>query len=186
MDLRSTTGDLLMHRFVRRRSVLRAMSLALPLAMLAPVAFADQPGQHGAPGSQPSIAEAPDVADIFIGELEKRIIRSYYERHLVAYQQSPDWLDYKKKKGKKKHKGLPPGLAKKGTLPPGLAKQLARNGRLPPGLEYRSLPHDLIVELPPLQRGYKYVIVDDRVMLIKAASNLILDVLTVAALDLLD
>ena len=176
-----------MQCFTHRRSVLRAMSLALPLALLAPVAFADQPGQNGAPGSQPSVAEV-DAADIFIGELEKRLIRSYYERQLVSYQQSPEWHEYEKNKGKKKskHKGLPPGLAKKGTLPPGLAKQLARNGHLPPGLEYRALPHDLIVELPPLQPGYKYVILDDRVMLIKAASNLILDVLTVAALDLLD
>jgi hypothetical protein len=174
-----------MLRFVLRRSVLRAMSFALPLAMLAPAAFADQPGQNGAPGTQPTVAAAPDAVDIFIGELEQRIIRSYYDRQLVIYQQSPE---YKKNKGKKKHKhnGLPPGLAKKGTLPPGLAKQLARNGHLPPGLEYRSLPHDLIVELPPLQPGYRYVIADDRVMLIKAASNLILDVLTVAALDLLD
>ena len=172
-----------MQRFFHRRSVLRAMSVALPLAMLAPAALADQPGQHGAPGTP--VAEAPDAADIFIGELEKRIIRSYYERQLVVYQQSPQWHEHKKNK-KHKHKDLPPGLAKKGTLPPGLAKQLARNGHLPPGLEKRSLPHDLLVELPPLQPGYKYVIVDDRVMLIKAASNLILDVLTVAALDLLD
>ena len=177
-----------MQRFVHRRSILRAMSFALPLALLAPAALADQPGQNGAPGTQPSVAEAPDAVDIFIGELEKRIIRSYYERQLVTYQQSPEWHEYEKNKGKKKnkHKGLPPGLAKKGTLPPGLAKQLARNGHLPPGLEKRSLPDDLIVELPPLQHGYRYVIVDDRVMLIKAASNLILDVLTVAALDLLD
>ena len=188
MDLRTITGDPLMQRFIHRRSVLRAMSFALPLALLAPAALADQPGQNGAPGTQPAVAEAPDAADIFIGELEKRIIRSYYERQLVTYQQSPEWHEYEKNKGKKKnkHKGLPPGLAKKGTLPPGLAKQLARNGHLPPGLEKRSLPDDLIVELPPLQQGYRYVIVDDRVMLIKAASNLILDVLTVAALDLLD
>ena len=175
-----------MLRFVHRRSLLRAMSFALPLAMLAPAAIADQPGQNGAPGTQPTVAAAPDAVDIFIGELEQRIIRSYYDRQLVIYQQSPAWHEYKKNKGKKKHKDLPPGLAKKGTLPPGLAKQLARNGHLPPGLEYRSLPHDLIAELPPLQPGYRYVIADDRVMLIKAASNLILDVLTVAALDLLD
>jgi hypothetical protein len=173
-----------MLRLIHRRSVLRVMGFALPLAMLAPAARADQPGQNGAPGT--TVAEAPDAVDIFIGELEKRIIRSYYERQLVSYQQSPEWHDYQKSKGKKKHKDLPPGLAKKGTLPPGLAKQLARNGHLPPGLEKRSLPHDLLVELPPLQPGYKYVIVDDRVMLIRAASNLILDVLTVAALDLLD
>ncbi|HJT14140.1 MAG TPA: hypothetical protein VJ790_16090 [Dongiaceae bacterium] len=177
-----------MLRLVHRRSLLRAIGFALPLAMLAPAAIADQPGQNGAPGTKPTVAEAPDAVDIFIGELEQRIIRSYYERQLVTYRQSPEWHEYEKNKGKKKHKhkGLPPGLAKKGTLPPGLAKQLARNGHLPPGLEYRSLPHDLIVELPPLQHGYRYVIVDDRVMLIKAASNLILDVLTVAALDLLD
>lgn len=177
-----------MQRFVHRRFAFRTMGLALPLAILAPAAFADQPGQNGAPGSQPTVAEAPDAVDIFIGELEKRIIRSYYERQLVTYQQSPEWHEYEKNKGKKKnkHQGLPPGLAKKGALPPGLAKQLARNGHLPPGLEKRSLPDDLLVELPPLQPGYRYVIVDDRVMLIQAASNLILDVLTVAALDLLD
>lgn len=129
-------------------------------------------------------AESIDVGDIFIGELEKRLIASYYHRQLIAYQQSPE---YQKSKGKKnhKHKGLPPGLAKKGKLPPGIAKQLARNNHLPPGLEYRPLPHDLIVQIPPLQPGYIYRIVDNRVLLIRAASNLILDVLTVAALDVL-
>jgi hypothetical protein len=41
------------------------------------------------------------------------------------------------------------------------------------------------VQMPPLQPGYIYRIVDDRVLLIRAASNVILDVLTVAALDVL-
>ena len=177
-----------MQRFLHRRSVLRALGMSLPLALLSRATWADEPGQHGAPGMQPALAEAPDAAEIFIGELEKRIIASYYQRHLHAYQQSPEWHEYKKDKGKKKgkHKRLPPGIAKKGTLPPGIAKQLARNGHLPPGLDYQPLPHDLVVQLPPLQPGYRYVIVDDRVMLIQAASNLILDVLTVAALELLD
>jgi hypothetical protein len=136
------------------------------------------------PGTGAVQADSADVGDIFIGELEKRLIASYYRRQLVVYQQSPE---YQKGKGKKhhKHKGLPPGLAKKGKLPPGIAKQLARNNHLPPGLEYRPLPHDLIVQMPPLRPGYMYRIVDDRVLLIKAASNLILDVLTVAALDVL-
>jgi hypothetical protein len=176
---------MLMQRLTHRRSVLCAIGIALPIALLSSASWADQPGQNGAPGTQPQTAESPTVGEIFIGELEKRIIGDYYQRHLVDWQQSPDGRDYNKHKNNK-HKGLPPGLAKKGTLPPGLAKQLARNGHLPPGLEKRSLPHDLVVELPPLQPDYKYVIVDDRVMLIKAASNLILDVLTVAALDLLD
>ncbi len=183
-----TTGDLLMQRFIQRRSVLRALGLTLPLALLSHAAWADEPGQRGAPGAQPALAEAPDAADIFIGALENRIIASYYQRHLYAYQQSPEWHEYKKNKGKnkKKNKGLPPGIAKKGTLPPGIAKQLARNGHLPPGLDYQPLPHDLVVQLPPLQPGHQYRIVDNRVLLIQAASNLILDVLTVAALEALD
>jgi len=130
-------------------------------------------------------ALAQDAVDIFIGELEKRIMRDYYERHLREWEDSDEGRAYKKNKSKK-HKGLPPGLAKKGTLPPGLAKQLARNGHLPPGLEYRGLPQELMRQLPPLDARYGYVIVDNRVMLIQRASNLILDVLEVAAIELLN
>jgi len=47
--------------------------------------------------------------------------------------------------------GLPPGLAKRGDLPPGLEKQLRRNGKLPPGLEKKlvAFPPDVEVRLPP-------------------------------------
>lgn len=162
-----------MAALINRRVFLLAAGPALMLAV------ALRPGE--------TQAESPSVADIFIGELEKRLISSYYQRNLVAYWQSPEYQEYQRGNGKKKQKrkALPPGLAKKGQLPPGIAKQLARNNRLPPGLEYRPLPPDLIAELPPLPSGYRYRIVDDRVLLIKAASNLILDVLTVAALDAL-
>ncbi|MGH6894798.1 MAG: hypothetical protein ACREEP_21345 [Dongiaceae bacterium] len=168
-----------MLRLLDRRSVLQAMGLTMSFALCAGTALADQPGANGAPG-----AESPDVADIFIGELEKRILRDYYQRHLYAWEQSSEGREYKKHKNK--HNGLPPGLAKKGTLPPGLAKQLARKGHLPPGLEYHALPANLLVQLPPLQPAYRYVIVDNKVLLIQAASNLILDVLEVAALELLN
>jgi hypothetical protein len=39
-----------------------------------------------------------------------------------------------------KHRGLPPGLAKRESLPPGLARQLHERGRLPPGLQKRLTP----------------------------------------------
>jgi hypothetical protein len=132
-----------------------------------------------------SRAQAQDAVDIFIGELEKRLMRDYYERQLRSWEDSDEGRAYQKGK-KKKYKSLPPGLAKKGKLPPGLAKQLARNGHLPPGLEYRGLPQDLMVQLPPLDPHYGYVIVDNRVLLIQRASNLILDVLEVAAIELLN
>jgi hypothetical protein len=41
------------------------------------------------------------------------------------------------KGGKHHHGGLPPGLAKRESLPPGLAMQLRERGRLPPGLQKR-------------------------------------------------
>lgn len=174
-----------MTRLVHRRTVLRTAAAGLPFVLLPTVGWADQPGQHGAPGTQTSATQTPDVGDIFIGELEKRIIQDYYRRHLVAFEQSPEGRDYKKHKNKH-NGGLPPGLAKKGALPPGLAKQLARNGHLPPGLDYQPLPQDLIVQLPPLQQGYRYTIVDNKVLLVQAASNLILDALEVAALAILN
>lgn len=121
------------------------------------------------------------VATIVLSEVEKRVIGDYYRHQYTAWVESEAPGNGKNKK--KKHGHLPPGLAKKGTLPPGLAKQLARNGTLPPGLAKRGLPDDLMVQLAPRPAGYEFVLVDDRVMLIQAATNLILDVLVVAAAE---
>ncbi len=121
---------------------------------------------------------AAQVATIVLSEIERRVIGDYYRDRYVVWVESQS-----SGKGKKKRGNLPPGLAKKGTLPPGLAKQLARNGTLPPGLAKRALPDDLLVRLTPRPVGYELVLVDDRVLLIQAATNLILDVLVVAAAD---
>jgi hypothetical protein len=123
---------------------------------------------------------AAQVTTIILSEVEKRVIGDYYRHQYVAWVESEA---SGKGKNKKKHGHLPPGLAKKGTLPPGLAKQLARNGTLPPGLAKRGLPDDLMVRLAPRPAGYEFILVDDRVMLIQAATNLILDVLVVAAAE---
>ena len=129
-----------------------------------------------AAGSRQAFAEA-SITDVVLTEIERRLIASYYQDH---YDQ------FEREGGKNKHKSLPSGLAKRGTLPPGLQKQLVRNGTLPPGLEWRSLPADLQVQLPHRPADQRLVILDDRVMLIQAATNLILDVLTVAAVDAID
>jgi hypothetical protein len=138
--------------------------------------------------SEPGAA-GPNIGAIVIDTVAQRILRDYYQRNAQAWvvaHPDEDWSDSgsgKKDKHKnKQHKPLPPGIAKKGALPPGLAKQLVRNGHLPPGLEYRDLPPDLIVQLPPLAPDYRYVIADDRVMLIRAATNVILDILQVPGL----
>jgi hypothetical protein len=138
------------------------------------------------PGATPPATDEPSVADIVIGEIERRVIRDYYQRHYDDWEREQGGNKHKNKKNKGNDKGLPPGLAKRGELPPGLAKQLQRNGHLPPGLEKRDLPPDLLTRLPALDPAYRYVIADNKVMLIRRATNLILDTLTVAAVDLLD
>lgn len=145
---------------------------------------------HETPGPNafPSVGiyatvQADDIGKIVIDEIERRLIRSFYQ------SEYDNWVHVHGKsngKNKGKVKSMPPGLAKRGELPPGLAKQLVRNGTLPPGLQGRDLPPDLLRQLPPLHPNYRYVIADNKVMLIRRATNVILDILTVAAIDLLD
>ena len=91
---------------------------------------------------------------------ERKIIYEYYHRG------SPS-------------KGLPPGLAKKGKLPPGLQKHLDKNGKLPPGLQKRlePLPPDLEVRLPRLPDYWERVILQEHVVLIDRRTQRILDII---------
>jgi hypothetical protein len=150
---------------------------------IVPAAAQSEPG-----AAQPA---GPSVADIVIDEAARHVLRNYYERNADAWVIAhPDDEDEdgnggnnkKNKKNKNKHKDIPPGIAKKGSLPPGIYKQLVRNGQIPPDVRYHPLPPDLIVQLPPLAPAYQYVIVDDRVLLIQAATRAIMDVLQVPAL----
>jgi Ni/Co efflux regulator RcnB len=124
-------------------------------------------------GSQPPPKEEKIVDKLFT-ELEKQTIKRYYRDR---FGKEVDRKEKKKSKKKKEHKGLPPGLAKRETLPPGLAQQLQRNGRLPPGLDKRDLPDDLRSMLPKRLPGHKRIIVDNDVLLIEEATGIILDIL---------
>lgn len=81
------------------------------------------------------------------------------------------------KKDKGKSKGMPPGLAKRDSLPPGLQKQLDKNGRLPPGLAKRDLPSELASKLPERAADQDVVVVEKDVVLMDKATGVILDVL---------
>jgi hypothetical protein len=104
--------------------------------------------------------ETKETGGLVFGGVEIRIIKDWFA--------SPTNL-----------KGLPPGLAKKESLPPGLEKQLRRNGSLPPGLEKKiqPLPRDLEVRLPRLPEGQRRVIISGSVILMDSKLNKILDVL---------
>ena len=74
--------------------------------------------------------------------------------------------------------GLPPGLAKRDSLPPGLQRQLQRNGTLPPGLQQHlhPVPTDLGRRLPTLIDGISRVIIGGQILLVNDRTNVILDI----------
>ncbi len=78
-----------------------------------------------------------------------------------------------------KHKGkkVPPGLAKKGKIPPGHQKQLERWGTLPPGLAGRSLPYELERDLSPLPGGYIRVKLGTDVAILDEKTRVVIDVI---------
>lgn len=106
------------------------------------------------------------TAEIVFSAAEKAVIASYYGGGSGGADNGN-----KTNKGNKGGRGqgvgsqgLPPGLAKKGQLPPGIAK--------------RQLPSGLVSQLPPPPRGFERVIVDNDVLLVEIATQIVHDVLT--------
>ena len=97
------------------------------------------------------------MVDIAFNDHDRYLIRDYY--------------------GGGKHKGLPPGLAKKGKLPPGIQKQLVRRGQLPPGLQYERFPADLERRLSRLPADYARIIVEGSFVLFNERTKVIFDIM---------
>ena len=87
----------------------------------------------------------------FITAGERQTILGYFQQHPTVYA------------------GAEP-------LPPGIAKKIARGGTMPPGIAKRYFPGELIGLLPP-RPGQQWLVVGTDVLLVQAATNLILDIL---------
>ncbi len=120
------------------------------------------------------------AAEAGFSELERRVIREYLGEYGIEADRDYDRDRTKGKPGKKGKKGgMPPGLARKDSLPGGLQKQLQKNGTLPPGLAKRALPDGLQSRLPPPPQGYERTIVEDAsVVLVEKATGRIADIIT--------
>jgi len=104
------------------------------------------------------VAADVSVTAIFSkGEID--IIATWYQDHSApsAYGN-----------GRKKPKGLPPGIA----------RNLARGKPLPPGIAKQVLPQGLVTMLPPPPHGFERVIIDGKVLLVEVATHMIHDILT--------
>jgi hypothetical protein len=140
----------------------------LVLATVSAPAWTQSKGSGHATEKQPSSREEQTAGDkirevlpasqpVFVTR-EITIIRDYFATH---------------------QGGLPPGLAKRETLPPGLQKHLERNGTLPPGLQKKiqPLPLELEKQLVVLPTGYRRVVVAGNVILMNPTTGLIYDII---------
>ena len=68
---------------------------------------------------------------------------------------------------------LPPGLAKRDSLPPGLRRQLRERGELPPGLQKRliGVPYPLASRLPAVPPYYDRYFAGDDLVVIDTRTN---------------
>ncbi|HSV34111.1 MAG TPA: hypothetical protein VLI46_01080 [Ramlibacter sp.] len=71
----------------------------------------------------------------------------------------------------------PPGLAKKnnGCMPPGQAKKWSVGQPLPVGVVYYAVPQPVLLHLPPVPVGYRYVSVASDILLIAVGSQMVVD-----------
>ncbi len=95
------------------------------------------------------------VIDVSFNDHDRRVIHEYYA-------------------DQRKHKRMPPGLAKRGgNLPPGLAKRDV----LPPGLQEYALPNALEAQLTPLPGAYVRMRIGADLVLIDRRTRVVLDVI---------
>lgn len=139
---------------------------------------------------------AMEAVDAAFSELERQIITGYYGDKSTGMEtgkrkkrsrddgedEDDDDDDYdvakkdrkeKKDKDKKKDKKD----KKRKELPPGIAKKLERGGQLPPGIAKRYLPEDLEGKLPTVKEGFERIESEGKVMLVEAATGIIVDVI---------
>jgi hypothetical protein len=76
-------------------------------------------------------------------------------------------------------RALPPGLAKRESLPPGLSKQLRERGRLPPGLQkrLRPVPPELVSRLPSVPPYYRRYFADRDLVIVDSRTDRIVAVI---------
>lgn len=74
------------------------------------------------------------------------------------------------------HQGfVPPGLAKKGGVPPGQARLWKRGEALPAGVVWYALPRSLELVLGPPPIGHRYVRVVTDILLIAIGTGIVVD-----------
>lgn len=166
-----------MLNFIKSSSLIAAVGLTL--SMMAGSAFADKP--HWAEGNQShkkynSQQEKKHDKKSHDKKYDKRRRDDAYS---YRFDRRDRELIYSYFGGQRYQTKCPPGLAKKNShcLPPGQYKKWHRGQTLSKGVRYYQLPRELRRELPRPHDGYRYVRVDNDVLLIELATNVVVDVI---------
>lgn len=75
------------------------------------------------------------------------------------------------------YRGLPPGLAKKGKVPPGHAYKMQRQHGVPPDVRWEYLPANLERRLSRLPEGYARIVVGADVAIMNTRTRIVVDLL---------
>lgn len=98
----------------------------------------------------------------YFNDGQRTVVRTYYVDHYGG------------------GKACPPGLAKKnnGCMPPGQAKKYIVGQPLPATVRSYSVPQPVLVHLPPVPVGYRYVSVNGDILLLAVGTMMVVDALT--------
>ncbi len=118
----------------------------------------DKPGKRHPHSEHPAgmAVSSPMAGGIVFSPAQQQVARQFYLQ--------PEYRGF-----------VPPGLAKKGGLPPGQAKRWRLGQPLPAGVVYYTLPGPLLVSLGPAPAGHRYVRVATDILLIAIGTGMVVD-----------
>ena len=148
----------------------RALAAAVVFTLASGPVLADKGGKHGHGDKHDKYDRHDD--DHGHERREARVGRYFDDRDRQAVRV------YYVDQGRAGH--CPPGLAKKhnGCMPPGQAKKWEVGHALPSTVRYYDVPAPLVVKLGPPAPGYRYVRVDDNILLLAVGTRMVVDAIT--------
>ncbi len=128
------------------------LSTLLIVAALAGLSGCETPPRYG----EVRVHERDYDVRVAFSDRDRAIIRDYYRGY---------------------YRGLPPGLAKQGKIPPGHAFRMQRHQGLPPGVTWEYLPADMERRLSRLPDGYVRIVIGTDVAILHTRTRVVLDVI---------
>lgn len=161
-----------------RLSTGRALTFALTVVLAAGPALADKPswaGEKGGKGhkDKDEHREAQRGQDVDRGDRGQGRKVSRVEHFNDPHRgYVREYYDGQFRAGR-----CPPGLAKKhnGCMPPGQAKKWEVGHALPRDVRYYEVPAPLVVQLGQPPAGYRYVRVNDDILLLATGTRMVVD-----------